>query len=213
MEKKKTVNGRVYGYLSLVAIACLGVGGWTGAYITDQKLEVANQQLLAQQARADELVKQQQNTASGVQQQLTTALAEKKEIQDSLQSAQQRVKELEAQNKKLNSQLQQKNTQLRVETQKAQHLQTKTVQQADALANSRETILREEKAKQALAELKASQETLQQRLPKLKEACAIYLDGRSWDAKSDSCDKQKQAQAQLKSIAQKIEQQQKELQK
>lgn len=55
-----------------------------------------------------------------------------------------------------------------------------------------------------LESLEKEREELQPKISELKKACDIYLEGTSWDAKSDSCDKQDEAQSRLSQVEQMI---------
>ena len=76
--------------------------------------------------------------------------------------------------------------------------------QVTLLERSREIFQRELKVKQALDSLLKERGVLEPKLEVLKTECTTYLDGTSWDAKSDACDKQDEASSRISQISQMI---------
>jgi membrane protein implicated in regulation of membrane protease activity len=69
---------------------------------------------------------------------------------------------------------------------------------------SRELFQQELKVSQELEVLEKEREELAPKIVELKKQCDIYLEGTSWDAKSDACDKQDEAQSRLSQVEQMI---------
>ncbi|GHY13277.1 hypothetical protein VCSRO69_0614 [Vibrio cholerae] len=76
--------------------------------------------------------------------------------------------------------------------------------QVTMLERSRELFQRELKIKQELEGLQKERDSLVPKLKVLKKECDIYLEGKSWDAKSDACDKQDEANSRVSQIDQMI---------
>jgi predicted nuclease with TOPRIM domain len=83
-------------------------------------------------------------------------------------------------------------------------LNKQTDMQTGVFERSRELFQREMKVKQELESLEKEKQQIEPRLPKLKKECQTYLDGSSWDASADSCDKQDQLNSRLSQITQMI---------
>lgn len=101
--------------------------------------------------------------------------------------------------------------QLDSEKQSLGHLQKKNQQleqtksiQASVFERSREVFQKELTIKQELEKLENEKDSLNSKIVKLKKACDLYLAGTSWDATSDSCDKQDQANSRLSQVNQLI---------
>ncbi len=77
--------------------------------------------------------------------------------------------------------------------------------QATIFERSRELFQRELKIKQELEALQKEKESLVPKLKTLKTDCDVYLEGKSWDAKSDACDKQDEANSRISQIDQMIQ--------
>ena len=76
--------------------------------------------------------------------------------------------------------------------------------QATMFERSRELFQQELKVKMELESLEKERESLLPKIDALKVDCDAYLEGTSWDAKSDSCDKQDEANSRLSQVNQMI---------
>ncbi|MDP5254953.1 MULTISPECIES: chromosome partitioning protein ParA [unclassified Vibrio] len=121
-----------------------------------------------------------------------------------VKSLQEKIVALETKNETLNSQLDSEKQSLGHLQKKNQQLeQTKSIQ-ASVFERSREVFQKELTIKQELEKLESEKESLNTKISKLKKACDLYLAGTSWDATSDSCDKQDQATSRLSQVNQMI---------
>ncbi len=71
--------------------------------------------------------------------------------------------------------------------------------------HSKELFQKEMKVKQELASLEKEREQLVPTLDALKKECNLYLEGTSWNATSDSCNKRDEAQSRLSQVDQLIQ--------
>jgi len=137
---------------------------------------------------------------------LQQALEEQqKQYQQELDQAQSQYQALMAENKALQAKLNtQENALAQVEN-KNSKLNRQADMQATIFERSRELFQRELKIKQELEALQKEKETLVPKLKTLKTDCDVYLEGKSWDAKSDACDKQDEANSRISQIDQMIQ--------
>ena len=77
--------------------------------------------------------------------------------------------------------------------------------QSTLFERSRELFRKELQISQELEKLEKERDDIEQKLGPLKQACDVFLDGTSWDAKSDACEKQDNANSRLSDIRQMIE--------
>jgi uncharacterized coiled-coil DUF342 family protein len=98
--------------------------------------------------------------------------------------------ELNTQQKQLLNRL---NTQL-------SELQAKSDEQHQVLEKAKTFFLTQFKLQQEIAQLNKERAKLVSTLNKLVSECQVYLDGTSWDAKSDACDRKEVASKRLKTI-------------
>ncbi|EEY44046.1 chromosome segregation ATPase [Vibrio mimicus VM223] len=114
------------------------------------------------------------------------------------------VAELEKHNVDLEQQLDDQKKALEIADAQNNQLNRQTDMQATMLERSRELFQRELKIKQELEALQKERDSLVPKVKVLKKECDIYLEGKSWDAKSDSCDKQDEANSRISQIDQMI---------
>ncbi|EKO3989532.1 chromosome partitioning protein ParA, partial [Vibrio fluvialis] len=69
---------------------------------------------------------------------------------------------------------------------------------------SRELFQKELKIKQEMEAMQKERDALVPQVKSLKKECDIYLEGKSWDAKSDACDKQDEANSRISQLDQMI---------
>ncbi|MGL5430138.1 MAG: chromosome partitioning protein ParA [Vibrio sp.] len=202
-----------YLYIAIAAVLGMAIGGLIGSSITTNRWETSYQALqmqweqlknvnseVAKAAQASE-----QNQAQAWQLQMDQALAKQKEQwQAELVQRDKYVAELEKRNLDLEQQLgEQKIALERANTQNNQ-LHRQADMQATVFERSRELFQRELKIKQELTGLQQERDSLAPKIKVLKTECDIYLEGKSWDATSDSCDKQDEANSRISQIDQMI---------
>ncbi|ENM5758039.1 chromosome partitioning protein ParA [Vibrio mimicus] len=202
-------------YLYIVIAAALGValGGLIGSSVTTSRWEASYQALqnqLEQLKNAKtEVVKAaevtEQNKDEQWQIKMDQALAkQREEWQAESVQRDKYVAELEKHNVDLEQQLDDQKKALEIADAQNNQLNRQTDMQATMLERSRELFQRELKIKQELEALQKERDSLVPKVKVLKKECDIYLEGKSWDAKSDSCDKQDEANSRISQIDQMI---------
>ncbi len=202
---------RSYLYIGLAAVLGLALGGVLGSSVAENKWQSAyahlqmtvdklqgNTSLLTQQA--DQRSQQQEQAFQAL---LEQRLAEQAE-QLSAQSAhlEQQLAELEKVNLSLEQQLNQQSTALQSADQQNARLNRQAEMQSVLFERSRELFQKELKIKQEVEQLEQEQQQLTSVLPGLKKECDVYLQGQSWDAKSDACDRHDAATSRLSHVNQ-----------
>ena len=204
---------RSYLYIGIAAVLGLALGGLIGSTVTSSKWESAYNTLetkyhqltstnsdLTQQARSD-----LDNANQALQAKIDEAVKQAKAEQaEKIAQLEKQVSELE----KVNTTLDSKVTDQKQELAKADAANTKLVRKTDIQAGvferSRELFQKELTTKQELESLQKERDSLVPKIAALKKECDVYLAGTSWDATSDSCDKQDQAKARLSQLDQMI---------
>jgi DNA repair exonuclease SbcCD ATPase subunit len=204
---------RSYLYIAIAGVLGLAVGGLIGSSLTASKWESAyqdmeqNYQSLVEDKQ--QLVQQVEvrvaNVDSEVEDKLRKALeVQTEENQQALEALQSQVAELEKVNLSLEEQVN-KQKQTLAEANKANsQLNRQADMQATMFERSRELFQQELKVKMELESLEKERESLLPKIDALKVDCDAYLEGTSWDAKSDSCDKQDEANSRLSQVNQMI---------
>lgn len=200
-------------YIVIAGVLGLALGGLVGSTLTAQKWEstyqsleqqyqtlVADKQQMATQveqrvAKVDDEVEEKLQLAINAQQE------EHKLAMDALQS---QVNELQTENTTLKEQIAQQKQQLTTVNSQNTQLNRQADMQATMFERSRELFQQELKVSQELEALEKEREELAPKIVALKKQCDIYLEGTSWDAKSDACDKQDEAQSRLSQVEQMI---------
>jgi hypothetical protein len=77
--------------------------------------------------------------------------------------------------------------------------------QATMFERSREVFKKEMQISQDLDALEKERKSLLPKIETLKKECDVFLEGKSWDVKSDACDKHDEANSRLSQIDQLIE--------
>ncbi len=204
---------RTYLYIVIASILSLALGGLVGSSLTAKKwqahydvVEQKYRSMVAdQKAMAHKVKEKVADVDHEVKVKLESAIKENDtKHADIIKKLEQQIKELE----KVNTSLEEKVTNQIDRLASAQKENTKLNRQADMQASmferSREIFQKEFRVKQELDALEKERDSLQPRLQKLKKACDDYLSGTSWEAKSDSCDKQDESQSRLSQVEQMI---------
>ncbi|MEF1284831.1 chromosome partitioning protein ParA [Vibrio sp. M250220] len=200
-------------YIVIAGALGLALGGLVGSTLTAQKWEstyqsleqqyqtlVADKQQMAIQveqrvAKVDDEVEEKLQLAMNAQQQ------EHKLALDALHS---QVNELQTENTTLKEQIAQQKQQITTVNSQNTQLNRQADMQATMFERSRELFQQELKVSQELEALEKEREELAPKIVELKKQCDVYLEGTSWDAKSDACDKQDEAQSRLSQVEQMI---------
>ncbi len=204
---------RTYLYVAIAGVLGLALGGLIGASVTAKDWEATYQQLEAKYQTLEQdkqqLTAQVDTKIARVDAELETKLQQA--INEQKQQYQQKIKALEAQlaeektkNSTLNQDLEKQNQELQTATKQNDRLNQQTDMQATMFERARELFKKEEQTKAELKALEQEKLDLQPKIKALKSECDAYLDGASWDAKSDSCDKQDQAVSRLSQVEQMI---------
>lgn len=204
---------RSYLYIGIAAVLGLALGGLVGSSVTASKWEATYQSLESkyrqmQKDGADQQVQVEDNTEKLNQEwqsKLQAALDEQSEhSQAKLSKLQKEVTELEKVNASLEAELSSRKQALAKADQKNDKLNRQADMQATMFERSRELFQKELKIKQELESLQKERDELVPKIKTLKNDCDAYLEGASWDAKSDSCDKQDEANSRVSQIDQMI---------
>ncbi|QXO18780.1 chromosome partitioning protein ParA [Vibrio ostreae] len=204
---------RSYLYIGIAAALGLALGGLVGSSVTASKWETTYQALetqykQAQQDGADQKVQVEDSTEKlnqEWQEKLQTALDDQREQNKAeLTKLQREVTELEKVNASLEAELSNRKQDLAKADEKNDKLNRQADMQATMFERSRELFQKELKIKQELESLQKERDDLVPKIKTLKNDCDAYLEGASWDAKSDSCDKQDEANSRVSEIDQMI---------
>ncbi|KQB03396.1 chromosome partitioning protein ParA [Vibrio metoecus] len=202
-----------YLYIAIAAVLGMAFGGLIGSSITTSRweasYEVLQNQLEQLKNAKTEVVKAaevtEQNNDEQWQIKMDQALdKQREEWQAESVQRDKYVAELEKHNLDLEQQLNEQKMALELANTHNNELNRQTNIQATMLERSRELFQRELKIKQELEGLQKERDSLVPKIKVLKKECDIYLEGKSWDAKSDSCDKQDEANSRISQIDQMI---------
>ncbi|EOX4256281.1 chromosome partitioning protein ParA [Vibrio cholerae] len=202
-----------YLYIAIAAVLGIALGGLIGSTVTTSRWETSYQALQnqleqlnnakAEVSKAAELSEQNQEEAW--QHKMDQALEkQREEWQAEAVQRDKYVAELEKQNHNLEQQLNEQKMALELANTQNNQLNRQADMQVTMLERSRELFQRELKIKQELEGLQKERDSLVPKLKVLKNECDIYLEGKSWDAKSDACDKQDEANSRVSQIDQMI---------
>ncbi|MBY7815358.1 chromosome partitioning protein ParA [Vibrio fluvialis] len=204
---------RSYLYIGIAAVLGLALGGLIGSSVTASKWEKAYQTLETQyqQAKSDDSAQQadaeQQTIAmnSEWENKLQAALNEQTEQhKTNLSKLEKQITELEKVNATLESELSEQKDALAAADAKNSKLNRQADMQATMFERSRELFQKELKIKQEMEAMQKERDALVPQVKSLKKECDIYLEGKSWDAKSDACDKQDEANSRISQLDQMI---------
>lgn len=202
-----------YLYIAIAALLGLAAGGLIGGAVASNhwehsytqlekdidKIGNENKKVLAQAEAKNqqdiEKVKQtyEQQIQSLKDEQATTVSA----LNNKLERLQKQNEDLEAKISKQQNELHS------AESQNKRLNQTADIQ-ASVFERSRELFQKELTVKQQLEQLNKEQIELKNKIQVFKKECDAYLEGTSWDAHSDACDKQDAANSRMSQINQLI---------
>ncbi|EMX0220250.1 chromosome partitioning protein ParA [Vibrio fluvialis] len=204
---------RSYLYIGIAAVLGLALGGLIGSSVTASKWGKAYQTLETQyqQSKSDDSAQQadaeQQTIAmnSEWENKLQAALNEQTEQhKTNLSKLEKQITELEKVNATLESELSEQKDALAAADAKNSKLNRQADMQATMFERSRELFQKELKIKQEMEAMQKERDALVPQVKSLKKECDIYLEGKSWDAKSDACDKQDEANSRISQLDQMI---------
>ncbi|CAE6900212.1 chromosome partitioning protein ParA [Vibrio sp. B1FLJ16] len=201
-------------YIAIAAALGLAFGGLIGSALTANKWE-STYQVLEEKYQAlsqdkTQIVSQVKLREEGlekeVQDKVATLLAAKEaEHQKALKKLQEQLTEVEKVNLSLESQVKQQSEKINTAKSENEKLTRQSDMQATVLERSREVFQKELKISQELESLEKEREQLVPKITKLKKECDLYLEGTSWDVKSDVCSKHDDATSRLSQVDQLIE--------
>ncbi|PNI04186.1 chromosome partitioning protein ParA [Vibrio diazotrophicus] len=198
-------------YIAVAAVLGLALGGLIGSTVTASKWEKTYQVLEAQyqkslETKTEEAAVAEQNKTSAQEEfdkQLAAAMDEQEQKhQQALANIESQLTELEKVNMSLEAQVAEQKAQLEQTAQQNAKLNRQSDMQTTMLERSRELFQQELKIKQEVETLQKERDELVPKLKTLKKECDVYLEGKSWDATSDSCDKQDAASSRISQIDQ-----------
>ena len=207
---------RTYVYLALALVVGLAIGGLAGSSVTlgkwkemyqslqkdYQTLEQSNASLNAKASHQVEQEDADKKSAEAMSQALKTQ--EDKYLQQ-IAKLKNQITEVEKVNLSLEDTVAQQKVKLDGAQTKISKLDRQTDMQATMFDHAKQLFQRELKVKQELSALETEREQLEPQTQALKKECDLYLAGTSWNAKSDSCDKQDQANSRLSQVDQEIQ--------
>ncbi|YCO05014.1 chromosome partitioning protein ParA [Vibrio sp. VNB-15] len=205
---------RTHFYIGIAAVLGLAFGGLAGSVLTANKWESTYQVL---EAKYQALVNDKSNLVSQVKTReadldkeidakVAVLLAEKEEAHKSeLGALQEQLTEVEKVNLSLEAQVKQQTNKLSSTKTENDKLNRQADMQATMFERSREVFKKEMQISQDLESLEKERESLLPKIEKLKKECDVFLDGKSWDVKSDACDKHDEANSRLSQVDQLIE--------
>ncbi|MDE1242481.1 MULTISPECIES: chromosome partitioning protein ParA [Vibrio] len=205
---------RTYVYLALAGVLGLALGGLIGSSITTNKWQKSYSQLEEKYQQLNEdrtqLVETVELKVAAVDAEVETKIQraldeQNSQHQEQLNQFQEKYKKLESENKLLQAKLNDEKEKLVEVAQSNSKLNRQADMQATMFERSRELFQRELKIKQELEALEKEKQTITPKLKLLKSDCDAYLEGKSWDAKSDACDKQDAANSRISQIDQMIQ--------
>ena len=200
-------------YIGIAAVLGLALGGLIGSSLTATQWESTYQQLEQQyQTLAQDkqkLVTSVEEKVANVDEELEQKLIEAMELQkEQFELDTEKLEHQVAELEKINLSLEEQIADQKAHIQEVDGQNSKLNRQADMQATmferSRELFQQELKVQLELEALEKEREELEPSITALKKECDLYLEGTSWDAKSDSCDKQDEANSRLSQVNQMI---------
>ncbi|MGF1745476.1 chromosome partitioning protein ParA [Vibrio minamisatsumaniensis] len=201
-------------YIGIAAVIGLALGGLIGSTVTASKWESTYQVL---ETRYQELSDSKTQLVSSVEAKVANVdteidgkveaalLQQTEKHQKELQDLAKQSAVLEKVNLSLEQQLNEQKQTLEKTDQDNKKLKRQVDMQSTLFERSRELFQKEFQISQELEKLKKERDELDKKLGSLKTACDVFLDGTSWDSKSDACEKQDNANSRLSDIRQMIE--------
>lgn len=200
-------------YIAIAGVIGIALGGLIGGYLSSNhwKTEykaLAHQVNVMKGERQQHLISEQSHTKKEIEKLKTDFEAqlanEKATYQTKLTSLQHQVTQLEHTNAQLLSQVNKQDVALKTTKQKNTKLTQQNSLQASVFERSRELFQKELKVKQKLESLEKEKKELMSKLVDLKKECDLYLEGTSWDARSNACDLQDSSNSRLSQVNQLI---------
>ena len=189
---------RTHIYIAIAAVLGLAFGGLAGSAMTASKWESTYQVLEEKyQALAQDktnLVSQVKTREAGIDKEIDVKVAklltEKEEAHKAeLKALQEQLTEVEKVNLSLESQVKEQKATLNTTKSENDKLNRQADMQATMFERSREVFRKELQISQELESLEKERQALMPKIEKLKKECDVFLEGKSWDVKSDACDK------------------------
>ncbi|HDM8207351.1 TPA: chromosome partitioning protein ParA [Vibrio campbellii] len=205
---------RTHIYIAIAAVLGLAFGGLAGSAMTASKWESTYQVLEEKyQALAQDktnLVSQVKTREAGIDKEIDVKVAklltEKEEAYKAeLKALQEQLTEVEKVNLSLESQVKEQKATLNTTKSENDKLNRQADMQATMFERSREVFRKELQISQELESLEKERQALMPKIEKLKKECDVFLEGKSWDVKSDACDKHDEANSRLSQVDQLIE--------
>lgn len=205
---------RTHIYIAIAAVLGLAFGGLAGSAMTASKWESTYQVLEEKyQALAQDktnLVSQVKTREAGIDKEIDVKVAklltEKEEAHKAeLKALQEQLTEVEKMNLSLESQVKEQKATLNTTKSENDKLNRQADMQATMFERSREVFRKELQISQELESLEKERQALMPKIEKLKKECDVFLEGKSWDVKSDACDKHDEANSRLSQVDQLIE--------
>ncbi|AQW59459.1 chromosome partitioning protein ParA [Vibrio owensii] len=205
---------RTHIYIAIAALLGLAFGGLAGSAMTASKWESTYQVLEEKyQALAQDktnLVSQVKTREAGLDKEIdakvATLLAEKEEAHKAeVKALQEQLTEVEKVNLSLESQVKEQKATLNTTKSENDKLNRQADMQATMFERSREVFRKELQISQELESLEKERQALLPKIETLKKECDVFLEGKSWDVKSDACDKHDEANSRLSQVDQLIE--------
>ncbi|WP_038890125.1 chromosome partitioning protein ParA [Vibrio campbellii] len=205
---------RTHIYIAIAAVLGLAFGGLAGSAMTASKWESTYQVLEEKyQALAQDktnLVSQVKTREAGIDKEIDVKVAklltEKEEAHKAeLKELQEQLTEVEKVNLSLESQVKEQKATLNTTKSENDKLNRQADMQATMFERSREVFRKELQISQELESLEKERQALMPKIEKLKKECDVFLEGKSWDVKSDACDKHDEANSRLSQVDQLIE--------
>ncbi|UTZ27910.1 chromosome partitioning protein ParA [Vibrio campbellii] len=205
---------RTHIYIAIAAVLGLAFGGLAGSAMTASKWESTYQVLEEKyQALAQDktnLVSQVKTREAGIDKEIDVKVAklltEKEEAHKAeLKALQEQLTEVEKVNLSLESQVKEQKATLNTTKSENDKLNRQADMQATMFERSREVFRKELQISKELESLEKERQALMPKIEKLKKECDVFLEGKSWDVKSDACDKHDEANSRLSQVDQLIE--------
>ncbi|UTZ41452.1 chromosome partitioning protein ParA [Vibrio campbellii] len=205
---------RTHIFIAIAALLGLAFGGLAGSAMTASKWE-STYQVLEEKYRAlaqdkTNLVSQVKTREAGIDKEIDVKVAklltEKEEAHKAeLKALQEQLTEVEKVNLSLESQVKEQKATLNTTKSENDKLNRQADMQATMFERSREVFRKELQISQELESLEKERQALMSKIEKLKKECDVFLEGKSWDVKSDACDKHDEANSRISQVDQLIE--------
>ncbi|RQW63607.1 chromosome partitioning protein ParA [Vibrio viridaestus] len=200
-------------YIAIAALIGLAAGGLIGAAVASNHWEgtytdLENNIKQMDQSSASTLAQAKQENDEQIEK-LKSDYEEqieklKQQQDEKVSQLQDKLKQLESQKQQLDKKVSSKDSELKTAESKNQKLNQKADMQASVFERSRELFQKELTVKQELEKLEKEKADLNKKLKVFKTECDAYLNGTSWDAHSDACDKQDEANSRISQVDQLI---------